>query len=454
MKNCRSRKKRSRRPQRLTDDCKDRKSCLIASPYTGREPEIAMEDKMRVSITATTNLGAGVARTPDGIVIFVAGAVEGDVADVVITRSRASYYEGRIERLIIPSQHRISPNCTSFDEGCGGCTFRHVTYAHELKVKSDYIASVMKKNGINIVPEPFLTAGENTVRSKVTVPVGMGRSGYYERSSHNIVCSDRCLLHDGETDMIRVRLAAMNVPWLCQITVRRSTDGMMLILRADDVCNDVRRAAMLAADEFPFLTSVYVCADGKYHHIAKDTAIYDSLAGCRFKISPDSFYQVNHAGAELLYARAIRAAGLTPGERVADLYCGTGTIGIAAAKQTDVRLTGIEINKAAVADAMENAAANGVHADFICGDAASYSGTADCVIVDPPRAGCDRRLLSHLCRMMPSRVVYVSCDPATLARDAAFLSKSGYAVRSVTPVDMFPRTSHVECVVLMTKVQK
>lgn len=414
------------------------------------------------AVTATTNLGAGVVRTPDGRVIFVPGAVEGDIADVAVTRLRPSYGEGRLLALISPSTHRIGTDCAVFDEtggGCGGCTFRHVSYEHELAVKTNYIKTAFRKCGIDILLDPFLTAGVDAARSKVTVPVSGGMSGYYAQRSHKIAACEHCHLHDAETDEIRVVLTKAQIPRLHHITVRRGTGAdnvrpAMVILRcgsgmnADAVSGTVGELRAM----FPFVTSVWLETDGVYTHLAGDEAIYDTLAGCRFRISPDSFYQVNHAGAELLYRRAIEAAELRDGERVADLFCGTGTIGIAAAKSAKIELFGIEINESAVNDAKENAARNGVHARFICGDAAAYEwgdGAPDCVFLDPPRAGCGEELIRHLARVKPGRIVYVSCEPATLARDAARLSEAGYRVNSVTPVDMFPRTGKVECVAEM-----
>ncbi len=404
-------------------------------------------------ITATTNLGAGVTRTGDGVVVLVPGAVEGDVADVEIKKKRGSFYEGETVGLLSPSPYRQKPDCEAFEAGCGGCLFRHVSCEHELSVKADYIRTAMKKCGLNIEPEPFLTAGPDAVRSKVTVPVSDGESGYYARMTHKIVGSARCRLHDGETDEIRAYLSSENVPGLYAITVRRAAHGTMLILRADGDGGGkaaLRAAAERAAERFPFIASAYVYSGGEYIHACGDDAIYDELAGCRFKISPASFYQVNHDGAELLYARAVELAELSRGELAADLFCGTGTIGIAAAKRMGCGLFGMEINASAVEDAKENAEMNGVSAEFVCGDAAEYGGGADVVFLDPPRAGCGKKLLDTLCKSAPRRIVYVSCDPATLARDAARLSGT-FRTESVTPVDMFPRTAHVECVCLFSR---
>lgn len=413
-----------------------------------------MGEMFRAEVTSTTNLGSGVVRAPDGRVVFVPGAVCGDDADIVIVKEHGSYAEGRVLSLVTMSEHRITPDCEVFfpdGSGCGGCTFRHVSYEHELAVKSEYIKTVMKKSHIDIEPEPFLTAGCDAVRSKVTVPVDVdGVSGYYAHGSHTVVPCRRCRLHDGETDDIRDALTGAGLTGLHHITVRRASEGTMVILRGCGAGTETIRAAAELAERFPFITSVWAENDGAYTHISGERAIYDSLAGCRFKISPDSFYQVNHAGAKLLYRRAIEAAGLRGGERVADLFCGTGTIGIAAAKSADIDLVGVEINESAVRDACENAENNGVRARFFCGDAAKYTDDADCVFLDPPRAGCPGRLIAHLCRVRPERIVYVSCEPATLARDAAKLAAEGYRIESVTPVDMFPRTSKVECVAAFT----
>lgn len=411
-----------------------------------------MDGTLRAEVISTTNLGSGVVRAPDGRVIFVCGAVRGDTADIVITRKHGSYAEGRIASLVSPSEHRVAPECDVFDpegHGCGGCTFRHVSYAHELAVKSDFIKTAMKKCGIMIEPEPFLTAGCDAVRSKVTVPVYDGASGYYAHGSHTVIPCRRCRLHDGETDDIRAALADSFIAGLHHITVRRASVGTMVILRGAHA-DDAADASARLTEKYPFVTSVWTEVGGKYTHISGESAICDTLAGCRFKISPDSFYQVNHAGAELLYRCAVEAAGLRGGERVADLFCGTGTIGIAAAKNADIDLIGIEINESAVRDACANADNNGVRARFLCADAATYTEDADCVFIDPPRAGCTGRLIAHLCRVLPRRIVYVSCEPSTLARDAAKLAAAGYRIESVTPVDMFPRTSHVECVTAFT----
>lgn len=393
------------------------------------------------AVTATTNMGAGVVRD-GGLVVFVPNAVEGDVIEYTVTRRRASFCDGELVRVITPSRHRAAVDCGAFCDGCGGCAFRHVSYEHELDVKRGYISSCLRKHGIDARIDDFLTAGPDAVRSKITVPIGSGVSGYYARGSHRIVPSRRCLLHDELADSIRNAVADARLGGVHHVTVRRASDGVMAILRADAGTDADRIRALareLRAD------SVYLERGGKYELIAGAPVIYDTLSGCRFRISPESFYQVNHDCAELLYARAVESAALASGERLADLYCGTGTIGIAAARHASVSLVGVEIVPSAVADARLNARENGVGADFICGDAAAYDGAADCVILDPPRAGCGEALISHLLHMLPDRIVYVSCEPATMARDAARLAPA-YRVESVAPVDMFPRTGKVECV--------
>ena len=397
-------------------------------------------------IEKTTNLGAGVVRV-GGKTVFVDGAVAGDTADIEITNERAGYANAHIVRILSPSPHRVRVDCGAFgcgERGCGGCMFRHISYAHELEVKRDYIESCFHKCGLEVKVGEFLTAGERAVRTKVTAAVGGGVSGYYARGTNEIVPTERCLLHDEATDRIRRTVANANIDGVHHVTVRRGTEETMAILRADadaKIDKERVRALLYRLDA----DSVYIECGGRYELIAGEPVIYDALAGCRFRISPASFYQVNHDCAELLYERAIKAAALSPGERLADLYCGTGTIGIAAAKRVPVALTGIEIVPEAVADAKINARENCVEGEFICGDAAKYAGLSDCVIVDPPRAGCGRALVEHLLKMKPSRIIYVSCEPATLARDAKMLADA-YEIADVAAVDMFPRTGKAECV--------
>lgn len=416
-------------------------------------------------ITETTNLGAGVARDVDGRAIFVDGAVEGDVCDAILTKNFASYSLCNLNKLHTSSPFRATPDCPAFGEKCGGCTFRHISYEHELSVKEKHVRSLFKRAGLNVTVSPIRTAGKDAVRTKVTVPVSRdGEIGYYKKNSHSIIPQKDCRLHDRLTNAIIADVSVLVKKYrpqgLHHLCIRRGTDGLMVIFiseREEDI-SFAKNASLLLSAEHSKIKSFYFCCQKRdsqnsdYTLVFGDERIKDRLAGCDFLISPDAFYQVNHGSAEILYTLAREYAALRDGDTVADLYCGTGTIGISVIKNSAVKasLTGIEIVASAVEDAKANAKANGIEASFICGDAASFEKNADCVIVDPPRAGCDKRLISHLMKTSPPRIVYISCDPATLVRDLKILSEI-YHIEKVTPVDMFPRTGHVETVALLSR---
>ncbi len=412
-------------------------------------------------ITALTNMGAGITRDTDGKTLFVEGAVTGDICDVSVTASKKNYSTGRLARLIVPSPHRISPDCDAYALGCGGCAFRHVAYEHELEVKRAHIARLLAFPELKII-----SAGEHEPRTKVTLPIGSdGRIGYYKKGTHTPVPCVGCRLHSELTNAILAEaeqlLKAYPTSHFHHIRLRHGTEGTMLILLSADASDlDASRAVFEAMREkFPELVSGYFCQNkpalthGRHIHIGGDEKIRDRLAGCEFLISPDAFYQVNHGSAELLYTLAAEYADVKNGQSVADLYCGTGTIGISVIKRSgaDAELFGIEIVQSAVRDARENAVINGAPATFISCDAAEYDRRADVVIVDPPRAGCDAKLIEHLKRILPERIVYVSCDPATLARDVKLLGEH-YRISKATAVDMFPRTCHCETVCLLSKL--
>lgn len=414
-------------------------------------------------ITEMTNMGAGVTRDSDGKTVFVTGGADGDVCDVKITSVRSSFAVGVPTAIKSPSPHRITPDCAAFEAGCGGCSFRHVTYAHELEIKQNYVASLLKRAGADVELEQIFSAGEYEPRTKVTVPIGKdGTLGYYKGASHTIVpCGKDCRIHSKLTgEMLDAARKLTKNDRFHHVCLRHASCGTMLILIASDDAEKARAKAVFEAmrSEFSELTSGYFCrrkpseTHGSFFHLGGDEKIHDILTGCDFAVSPDAFYQVNHGMAERLYSLAAEYADVRDGETVADLYCGTGTIGISVLKNSGAKakLYGIEIVESAVHDARENALANGVDAEFSAGDAAMFDRTADVVIVDPPRAGCDAKLISHLKRTLPSRIVYISCEPATLARDISALSDC-YDVTRAAPVDMFPRTAHVETVCLMTK---
>ncbi|MBE6535763.1 MAG: 23S rRNA (uracil(1939)-C(5))-methyltransferase RlmD [Ruminococcaceae bacterium] len=446
-------------------------------------------DILELDVTDINNLGCGIGRA-DGKVVFVKGAVTGDRVRTIIIKDNKSYAVGRLDAVISPSAHRESVEFCTAPLSCGGCVYRHVSYEHELTVKKNHVRAAFDKAGLSDVTvlDVVGTMQTNGYRNKAQYPViktknGM-RSGFYASKTHTVIPVDNCSIQNPIfADITSV------VCELCDklgISAYDELSGKGLLrhiyLRVAEATNEVMLCMVVNgsslpcekqfADEivrrFPNVVSVMlnententnVVLGKKYRTLYGKAYIEDVLCGLRFLISPDSFYQVNRRGAELLYSLARDAAALTGNELLADLYCGTGTIGLSMA--ADVReLIGIEIVEGAVKCAKQNAEYNGItNANFFCGDASSpqtvLNATGgkcpDVVVIDPPRKGSTKELVDCLAELRVPRIVYVSCDATTLARDCAWFREAGYEIGAVQPVDMFPRTGHVESVVCLTK---
>lgn len=425
-----------------------------------------------VKIDDISNMGYGVCRIGN-TVTFVAGAVDGDELEVKIIKTAKSYNAARIERIITPSQYRSEISC-AVSAKCGGCVYRGVTYEHELELKRSYIINAFKKAGLtDIAVAPVQTAGQpDGYRNKVQYPVGDDfKIGYYAPYSHNIVECGMCLLQSRAFDNIMRYVSDF-------IKTKRLSEVRHIYLRYAKATGEVMLCLVIRSDKlrfsdelvdgvtkmFPEVVSIQlnvnksdgnvILGDKCINLYGKDY-IEDILCGLTFRISALSFYQVNHDGAELLYGKVRELAQLKGGESVLDLYCGAGTIGLYLAKNADIRLTGIEVIPEAVENAVVNAKRNGIlNAQFICGDAGTVGiGEYDAVVVDPPRKGLTPELISRIAAISPERVVYVSCDCDTMARDIAVFREKGYTASSAAPVDMFPRTGHVETVVLLSKCE-
>ena len=367
---------------------------------------------------------------------------------------------------------------------CGGCQMQNLPYDRQLLVKQGQVNGLMGKfchvDPILGMDEPY------HYRNKVQAAFGTDArgkiiSGVYQSGSHRIVSVDDCMLEDVTADHIIVDIRKMlpqfkmtayderrGTGWLRHVLVKRSfhTGEVMVVLVAATPIFKARRPFLAALLQMhPEITTVILNVNDRFTSLVlgeKETVLFgpgyieDMLCGLRFRISAKSFYQINPTQTEKLYDTAIRFAGLTGKERVLDAYCGTGTIGLAASGKA-LEVAGVELNADAVRDAIANARRNGVkNCWFTCGDAGAFmtemaarGETCDVVFMDPPRAGSDRAFLTALLQMAPKRVVYVSCNPETLARDVAVLTAGGYAVKKVQPVDMFPHTHHVETVVLL-----
>ena len=443
-------------------------------------------DEIYLTVKSCTVQGSGVC-DHDGMTVFVRGAVTGDRVLAHIIKVKKTYAVGIIKKLVQRSPMRTKNFCP-IAEKCGGCCFAHIKYESELEIKAQQVADNFKRLGkLDITPAPIIPSpSAERYRNKAQYPVGSdGRFatiGFYAPMTHRIIdCAD-CLLQPKEfseiTDIFR--------NWIREkkISVYNEADGSGIIrhiyIRKAVVTGQIMVCIVANSDSIPHaealieqlkeidgLASVIlnINRDKTNVVLGKECKtlfgsdyITDELCGLKFNLSPLSFYQVNHDGAEILYNKAKEYAALTGSETLVDLYCGTGTIGLTMAK--DVKsLIGVEIIPQAIENAKENARLNGIdNAEFICADAAQAASTLlergvklDIVILDPPRKGCDEALIKTVAEMSPERVVYVSCDSATLARDCQRFAALGYRTLAATPVDMFPHTAHVETVALLVR---
>ena len=444
-------------------------------------------DEIQLTVKSCTVQGSGVCDY-NGMTVFVQGAVTGDHVLAHIIKVKKTYAVGIIKKITQRSPIRIDPECPVAHK-CGGCCFAQIKYDAELEIKAQQVEDNFRRlGGLDIKPQPIIPSpAMSRYRNKAQYPVGSDGTfasiGFYAPMTHRIIdCADCSLqpedfrrIVDIFRDWIRENkisaYSEQNHSGLVRhIYIRKgfATGEIMVCVVANG--NSLPESEGLInrlTDELPEIRSVIlnINRDKTNVVLGKDCVtlygedyITDILCGLKFRISPLSFYQVNHDGAQILYSKAKEYAALTGNEILVDLYCGTGTIGLTMAKDAK-QLVGVEIVPQAVENARKNAEINNIHnARFICGDAAKASKmlleeklSPDVVIVDPPRKGCDEQLIGDIAVMNPKRVVYVSCDSATLARDCARFKKYGYEAVEATPVDMFPRTGNVETVVLLSQ---
>ncbi len=447
---------------------------------------------VELTVTGVTGEGSGVARyvgddcPAPGLVVFIPFTAVGDRILCRIVKVQKNHAFGRVEQLLEPSPDRQADTGCSVYGKCGGCAWRHVTYEAECRYKWEWVRDTLRRvGGLDIAPLPLVGAeNPDRYRNKAQFPVGAGgQMGFYAPRSHRLVPCTDCPLHPAGFGAV---LDAVTV-WMTEngVTAYDETTRQGLVrhlylrqgavtrqLMVCLVCTGGKLPAVPSLIEkvraaAPDVTGLCVNVNGKDTNVILGDrtftlwgadAIEDELCGLRFRLSPHSFYQVNHAQTQRLYALAAEAAGLTGGEVLLDMYCGTGTIGLSMAHRAR-QVIGVEVVPQAVEDARRNAAENGIaNAQFLCADAAQAADKLaaegvrpDAVVLDPPRKGCDEALIATVAAMAPERVVYVSCDPATLARDLARFKAQGYVTRQVQPVDMFPRTAHCENVALLQK---
>ncbi len=442
----------------------------------------------KVNITSINSSGFGVCRV-EGVVCFVAGGVTGDELEIKIIKSKKNYNIGRIEKIITPSPKRQENDCDVFKK-CGGCVYRHVNYKDELEIKETGVRDAFTRIGHieNINLKPIIPADSSLrYRNKAQYPVknenGRFYAGFFAARTHEIIPCDDCLLQPEIFSQIVKEVCLWaernNIPTFDEKTGRgvlrhiylriaEATDEIMLTLvSAQSKLRNQDELIKTVTTKFPQIKSIIlninsektnVILGQKCINLFGSDHITDILCDTKIKISPLSFYQVNRLQAQKLYEKAKEYMGNVKGKNVIDLYCGTGTIGLCTAKDAD-KLIGVEIIPEAIEDAKENAKINNrTNAEFICGDAEKAAEVlkeknikADIIIVDPPRKGLTPGLIETISEFDPERVVYVSCDPATLARDCEIFRNYNFEVIEATPVDLFPRTSHCETACLLKR---
>ena len=437
----------------------------------------------RLVIDGYASDGAGVARL-DGMVVFVQGGIRGEACDVRLTHVGRSALWGRVEEVVNPSPARIFPRCLHYTK-CGGCQFRHMNYAEELEAKRIRVEDALRRlGGAEIHVSAILGAEQvDRYRNKAQFPVAKGpRIGFYRPRSHDVIDVDDCLLQ-GEA---AARLRGAVKEWMAEYSIpaynERTFTGLVrhvyvrtnragrslccLLVNGRGVPREAELVRALRRAE-PNLAGVVLGVNEKHNNVILGDSyrtlwgedfLSDTLCGLTFRLSVPSFYQVNPAQTEVLYGKALEFAGLTGAETVLDLDCGIGTISLVMARKAGM-VWGGEVVPQAVDDAIANAQRNHIeNARFLCadaGEAARYlegeGVRPDVVCVDPPRKGLAEDVVDTIADMGPQRVVYVSCDPGTLGRDVKRFAGRDYTLKKAVAVDMFPRTAHVETVVLLSR---
>ena len=436
----------------------------------------------RARVDGYTSEGLGVARI-DGQAVFVHRALRGEDCDILLLKVLKNAAFGKAVKVYTPSPHRTEPDCPYYGR-CGGCDFRHMDRAEELDAKRQRVQDALRRIGGSAVTVESIDGGEPLhYRNKSQYPVAAdGSVGFYRARSHQVVPVERCLIQKPQADKaaqaLRDYIRTYGVSCYDEKTrrglvrylyIRTNGAGQSLLcvlvngrkLPHEQELVELLRQAV--PDAVGVVLGVNTQPTGavlgtEYRTLWGADVLTDTLCGLTFRLSVPSFYQVNREMAEVLYDKAVEFAGLTGGETVLDLYCGAGTITQVMARHAG-QVIGAEIVPEAIEDAKENAKRNNIaNVAFFCGDASAVAADfaakglrPDVICVDPPRKGLTPEVVQAAAQMAPRRIVYVSCDPATLARDVKLFVQSGYEAVRAAAVDMFPGTANIETVVLLSK---
>jgi len=432
-----------------------------------------------------THDGKGVVKS-EGFPIFVDNLLIGETARILITKKEKKFYLGRVLELLTVSKNRVKPICENY-KICGGCHIQHMKYEEQLSFKASRVREVIKRIGGIEVETPIIHGMDNPLRyrNKVQVPIGETYNGtivagFYHPKSHQIIDMRECYIEDKDADNIVCTIKKLvqkyqiepcdiyhNTGVLRYVIIRKSfkyNKLLVVFVTKNDYFPHYRRLINDLKDKYPNIETVVQNINplntsvvlGKKESVLDGKGyIYDEICGLKFKISAHSFYQVNPVQTEILYRKAIEFANLTKDDSVLDAYCGVGTIGLIASKHCK-NVLGVELVPSAIKDAKDNAISNNItNASFICDDATEFiledakrNHKYDVMFLDPPRDGCSDKFINSVLKMEPNRIVYVSCDPSSLARDLIKL-KTKYKLIKIECVDMFPQTYHVETVCLL-----
>ncbi|MCT4662968.1 MAG: 23S rRNA (uracil(1939)-C(5))-methyltransferase RlmD [Tissierellales bacterium] len=440
-----------------------------------------------LDIVDLSHQATGVAKK-DNYTIFVEGAIPGDRVEAKIIKAKKNYAVARCMKIVEPSKHRREPICPIANI-CGGCQIMNIDYAEQLRLKKERVKQELRRNNLEHIEvlDTLGMAEPYYYRNKAQFPVGERKGkleiGFYKPQSHDIVDTKHCYIqheiNDKIIDIIRFFMEMYQIPAYDEVHQR----GLVrhIITKTSFKTRDVMLILVINGSELPHseelidlltqrveqIKSIQININEKNTNVIlgnKTVKIYgedqliDYIGDLSFVISPESFFQVNPLQTEVLYQKALEKAGLTGEETVYDLYCGIGSISLFLAQKAK-KVYGIEVVKQAIENARENARRNGIeNAEFYLGTAEEVfpklykeGKKADVVVVDPPRKGCDEAVLDTIVEMNPEKVVYVSCNPASLARDIAYLMEKGYVAEEIQPVDMFPHSLHVETVVKLQR---
>lgn len=421
----------------------------------------------------------------DELTVFIDGGTLGDTVKLRITEMKKNFALGKVIEIVKPSRHRVESNCKVSDE-CGGCQLRELDYERQLKMKTDKVKNDLQRIGKleNVIVHDIIGMDKPIrYRNKAQVPVGENHIGFYKKGSNSIVDTDECVIQTKSTEkvikLVRDFMKKYEVPGYSKrnatgvirhiVTKVSFKTGDMMIIIVTNSPKFPHKEEFIAMinKEMPSVKSIIQNINSKRTNLVlgeRNKIIYghgkiiDYIGDLQFKISPNSFFQVNPKQTQLLYEKALKFADLKKDETVFDIYSGIGSLSLFLSKKAK-KVYGIEVVKEAVEDAKENAKINKISnvefyegaAETVLAELCEEGKTADVVVLDPPRKGCELEVLDSIIKLSPKRIVYVSCNPSTLARDLSYLSENGYVVKEVQPVDMFPGSVHVETVTLLVK---